>query len=84
MVSLRGQIALLIYMMVQAVLFGSGVVAMVMIPSWTTHQHITLPVIVVVTFLIAAPLAWFISPRLLARYERRRAARAARSSSKTS
>jgi 2-polyprenyl-6-methoxyphenol hydroxylase-like FAD-dependent oxidoreductase len=33
---------------------------------------------VVVTFLVAAPLAWFISPRLLARYERRRTARAER------
>jgi uncharacterized membrane protein YdbT with pleckstrin-like domain len=65
-------------MMVQAVLFGAGVVLMVTIPSWAANQHIALPVIVVVTFLIAAPLAWLISPRLLTRYERRRAARAQR------
>jgi uncharacterized membrane protein YdbT with pleckstrin-like domain len=74
-VTVRGQVAILIYMMVQGVLFGVGVVAMVLIPTWFGHQQLALPVIVVVSFLIAVPLAWFISPHLLNRYEKRRAAR---------
>jgi hypothetical protein len=67
----RLQIAAMVFMMVQAVLFGIGMVSILDTPL--TRDAMTLvPCMVVVTFLVSAPLAWWIAPRLQMRYWRRR------------
>lgn len=61
---------ILVFMMVNAVLFGVGIVPVLMIPSLANHGFETIPGVVIASFLISAPLSWFIAPRLRARYWR--------------
>ena len=70
--STRARIAILIYSMTNAVLFGIGIVAVLNVPSLSAHLWIGIPVVVVLSLLLAVPIAWFIAPRLRARYWRRR------------
>ena len=70
--STRARIAILIYSMTNAVLFGIGVVTVLNVPSLAAHARIGIPVVVVLSLLLAVPIAWFIAPRLRARYWRRR------------
>ena len=69
--STRARIAILIYSMTNAVLFGIGIVTVLNVPSLAAHAGIGIPVVVVLSLLLAAPIAWFIAPRLRARYWRR-------------
>ena len=68
--SIRLQIVALVFMMVNAVAFGAGIVAVLLLPSLSDNAFETIPAVVIVSFLISAPLAWFIAPRLRARYWR--------------
>ena len=70
--STRARIAILIYSMTNAVLFGIGIVTVLNVPSLTTHLWIGIPFVVGLSLLLAVPIAWFIAPRLRARYWRRR------------
>jgi len=72
LLSTRARIAILIYSMTNAVLFGIGIITVLNVPSLTAHLWIAIPVVVVLSFLLAAPIAWIIAPRLRARYWRRR------------
>ncbi len=65
----RFQIAAMIYMMVQAVAFGAGLVLILATPL-QANAMVALPVMIAISFLVAAPLAWFIAPRLQARFWR--------------
>ena len=71
--STRLQIAGLVFMMVQAVLFGIGVVAILATPL-DREASTLVPCMIALTFLVSAPLAWLIAPRLRMRYWRRRRA----------
>lgn len=64
----RARISLLIYGMVEAVLFGVGVVAVLSFPSLQESWKYLLPGVIVASFVLAAPIAWMIAPRLRARY----------------
>ena len=69
----RFTIAALIYTMVQGVMFGIGAVLVLATPL--RDQAMTLlPAVVIASAILAAPFAWFIAPRLRARYWRRRGA----------
>ena len=68
--STRFQIALLIFMMANAVAFGVGIVLVLMIPVLATYAFEAIPAIVVASFLVSAPAAWFIAPTLRSRYQR--------------
>ena len=70
--STRARIAILIYSMTNAVLFGIGIVTVLNVPSLAAHLWIGIPVVVGLSLLLAVPIAWFIAPRLRARYWRRR------------
>jgi hypothetical protein len=70
--STRARIAILIYSMTNAVLFGVGIVTVLNVPSLAAHLWIGIPVVVLLSFLLAVPIAWFIAPRLRVRYWRRR------------
>ena len=62
----RVQIAALIYSMTNAVLFGAGLVTVLTVPTFNAHAAIGIALVVALSFLIAAPIAWFIAPRLRA------------------
>jgi hypothetical protein len=61
--------AVLIFMMVQAVLFGIGTVLVLATPLKDSAMTL-MPWVVVVSSLIAAPGSWWLAPRLRARYWR--------------
>ena len=66
-------IAGFVYPMVNAVLFGAAVTAMLSIPALDAMAWALFPVVVGASFVLAAPIAWVIAPRLRARYWRRHA-----------
>ncbi|MFD2183716.1 hypothetical protein [Rhodoplanes azumiensis] len=72
----RPIIAALVYMMVQAVLFGIGTIPIVSTPLAANASEL-MPLHIVLSFVVAAPIAWALAPRLRARWWRRREARIA-------
>jgi Cu/Ag efflux pump CusA len=68
--STRLQIAAMVFMMVNAVAFGVGIVPMLLIPSLSNNAFEAIPTVVIASFFVSAPLSWFIAPRLRARYWR--------------
>ncbi len=67
--SIRLQIAAMVFMMLQAVMFGVGAVLVLGTPL-ANEAMALMPWVVAVTALISAPLSWMIAPRLRARYWR--------------
>lgn len=70
----RAQIALLMYLMTQGVLFGVGVTLVLTWPTLSVDSGFWIAVIVGASLILAAPIAWWIAPRMRARYWRRRMA----------
>ncbi|MCF8476498.1 MAG: hypothetical protein K9G60_05680 [Pseudolabrys sp.] len=66
----RLEIAALVYLMTNAVLFGAGLIAVLAVPVLSAHAAYAIPTVVVLSFVLAAPLAWALAPRLRARYWR--------------
>jgi hypothetical protein len=58
--------------MTNAVLFGAALVTVMTVPALTADAAVWIPVIVVASLIVAAPVAWLIAPRLQARYWRNR------------
>jgi len=73
-ITTRDRIAILIYSMVNAVLFGIGLVVVLNVPLFAAHLWIGIPVVVLTGLILGAPIAWLIAPRLRARKNRRSAA----------
>jgi hypothetical protein len=67
----RLQIASMVFMMVQAVLFGIGMVLILATPLSKSAMTLV-PWMIAGSFLVSAPLAWLIAPRLQLRYWHRR------------
>ena len=63
----RLQIAALVFIMVQAVVFGVGTILVLTTPL-TVYAMVLIPCVIVVSTLISAPLSWIIAPRLRARF----------------
>jgi hypothetical protein len=70
----RAAIAALIYPMTNAVIFGTGLVMALALPTLRGDEAISIPTVVVASIILAAPVAWVIAPRLRARRWRLRAA----------
>jgi hypothetical protein len=70
--SIRFQIASMVFMMTNAVIFGVGIVLVLSIPALSRLAFDLIPAVVVASFAISAPLAWVLAPRLRARYWRKR------------
>ncbi len=70
----RLEIAALVYLMANAVLFGAGLIAVLTVPALNTHAGIAISTVVVVSLVLAAPIAWFVAPRLRARRGQQRPA----------
>jgi len=69
--SVRTQISAMVFLMVQAVLFGAGVLIILLTPLGD-HAMLAMPAMIAVSMVLAAVLSWQIAPRLRARYWRRR------------
>jgi len=65
--SVRFQIAALVFMMVQAVVFGIGTVAVLATPL-SAYAMQLMPWMVGVSAIVSAPLSWMIAPRMRARF----------------
>jgi len=70
----RIAIAALIYSMVNAALFGIGLIIVLTVPALSAHANTLVPAVVVAGLILAMPVSWIIAPRLRARYWRHRSA----------
>lgn len=68
----RNRVTWLIYGMANVVLFGIGLVTVLLIRPFAEHAAQLIPIVAVSSFLLAYPIAWWIVPWLRARNERRR------------
>jgi hypothetical protein len=69
---IRAGIAVLIYSMTSSVLFGAGLIVVLSLPALSADIGFWISVVVGASFIFAAPIAWWMAPRLRARYWRRR------------
>lgn len=60
----------MVFMMVNAVAFGVGILPMLLIPSLANNLFETVPAVVLASFAVSAPISCFLAPRLRARYWR--------------
>jgi hypothetical protein len=64
----RTRIAILIYSMTQGVLFGAGVVAVLAAPLQGLAAYL-IPAVMLASAFLAAPLAYWLAPRLMEPWE---------------
>ncbi|MHB8268810.1 hypothetical protein [Bradyrhizobium sp.] len=64
----RLRVAALIYMIVNAVVFGVGSISVLMTPALAQHSFFWIPAVIVTSFVLSAPLAWFIAPFMMMRF----------------
>lgn len=65
------RIAILIYPLVQAVFFGTGTLV-ILTTSLSAFAMVLMPPMILLTVVVAIPVARWIAPHLRARFERRR------------
>ncbi|KWT69284.1 hypothetical protein APY04_1367 [Hyphomicrobium sulfonivorans] len=73
----RLAIAALLYPMVSGVLFGAGILPLMMLTEQAQYLAEWFPIIIVASLLLAAPICWYLAPRLRARSQRRKAQKSA-------
>jgi hypothetical protein len=66
----RLRVAALIYCMVNAVVFGVGAILVLSLPLLASHAFFWMPALVASSFVISAPLSWFIAPWMMMRFAR--------------
>ena len=57
-------------MMVNAVVFGIGAIAVLSIPQLSANAAYLLPIVIAMSFMISPFIAWQIAPTLRARWQR--------------
>jgi hypothetical protein len=67
----RRRVAVLIYSMVNAVIFGTGLITVLLVPALKAHLGFWIVVAVITSFVLAVPIAWLLAPRLQARYDQK-------------
>lgn len=70
--STRLRLAILIYGMIQGVVFGIGTVLVLAVPSLSEQAMTLMPTVVILSVILAAPIAWFMAPRLRLRFWQQR------------
>jgi hypothetical protein len=73
--SVRLQIAALIFMMVQGVFFGLGAVIVLATPLKAFAPQL-IPLVIGVSLLLSAPIAWMIAPLMRSAHQRKQIAHA--------
>lgn len=66
--SARIYITLLLSFMTCSVLFGIGAVAVLSVPALSEQAKFLLPIVIAASFVLGPIIAWFMAPRLRARY----------------
>ena len=66
----RLRVAALIYLIVNAVVFGVGLISVLVTPTLAQHAFFWIPTVIVTSFVLSAPLAWFIAPWMMMRFIR--------------
>ena len=66
----RTRVAALIYAMVNAVVFGGGLLTVLLTPSLSQHAFFWIPMVIVVSFIVSAPVSWLIAPSMMMRFSR--------------
>jgi hypothetical protein len=64
----RLRVAVLIFAMVNAVVFGVGLVTVLATPTLSQHAFFWIPAVVVSSFVFSLPLAWVIAPMMMQRF----------------
>jgi hypothetical protein len=64
----RLRVATLVFTMVNAVVFGAGLVTVLTTPALAQHAFFWIPAVVVSSFIFSPPLAWFIAPMMMQRF----------------
>jgi uncharacterized protein (DUF983 family) len=64
----RLRVATLIFTMANAVVFGVGLITVLTTPALAQHAFFWIPAVVVASFAISPPLAWFIAPMMMQRF----------------
>ena len=67
----RTRIAALVYSMANGVLFGAGLIVVLMVPALNANAGFWIAVVIAASLILAAPVAWAIAPRLRSRWQRR-------------
>jgi low temperature requirement protein LtrA len=65
--TIRFQIAAMVFMMVQAVMFGIGTILVLASPLANDAMRL-MPWVVGISVLVSLPVSWIIAPRLRARF----------------
>ena len=73
--STRMTITLLLSGLVSSVLFGVGATAVLAIPSLSANAVMLLPIVIVISFVLAPAICWMIAPMLRAKWSREENAR---------
>jgi len=66
----RTRIAALVYTMTNGVLFGAGLIVVLMVPALNAYAGFWIAVVIAASVILAAPVAWLLAPHLRARYAR--------------
>ena len=64
----RLRVAARIFTMVNAVIFGVGLITVLTTPALSQHAFFWIPAVVVCSFIFAPPLAWYIAPMMMRRF----------------
>jgi hypothetical protein len=66
--SARLRVTALVYSMVNAVVFGVGLIVVLATPALAQHAFFWIPSVVVSSFILSAPLSWFIASLMMQRF----------------
>ena len=66
--SVRLQLAIMVGLMINAILFGIGIVTILSVPVLADNAKYSIPVLVVACFVTTPFVAWIMAPRLRLRY----------------
>ena len=64
----RIYITILLSLMTCSVIFGIGAVAVLSVPALSEQAKFLLPIVIAASFVLGPIIAWFMAPRLRARY----------------
>lgn len=64
----RLSVAAMVYAIVNAVVFGVGLISVLLLPALAVHSFFWISAVVVCSFVISAPIAWFIAPSMMIRF----------------
>lgn len=64
----RLRVATLIFAMVNAALFGAGVITVLSVPGLAQQAFFWVPAVVAASFVLSPPIAWLIAPSMMQRF----------------